>query len=126
MTERGKYLFDLYKFEQLSFKDSNDNLINRCLVFANAEEILDRICDFRGYEYPGLVKVTIDGGQGFLKVSLSVLPPGYDPLTDSVPKEDSDDSIEEAENAQSKVNHSPFMKGKLTGVNRLVIFCNST
>ena len=39
----------------------------------------------------------IDGGQGFLKIFISVLPSGYDPLTDSVLKGDSDDSNEEVE-----------------------------
>lgn len=121
LTKKGNFLFELYKFENITFKDSCNNLINRCLVFADAEDIIDRICDVRGYDYPGVVKVMIDGGQGFLKISLSVLPPGYDPLTDSVLKEDLDDSIEEAGNTELKVTHSPFMKGKLTSVSRLVI-----
>ena len=118
MTERGNILFESYKFENISFTDSCNNLIDRCLVFADAEDIIDRICDIRGYDYPGLVKVMIDGGQGFLKICLSVLPPGYDPLPDSVLKGDSDDSNEEVEN---KDNLSPFMKGKLTSVSRLLI-----
>ena len=80
LTERGNHLFELYKFENISFTDSSNNPIDRCLVFADAEDIIDRICDFRGYDYPGLVKVMIDGGKGFLKICLSVLPPDSLPL----------------------------------------------
>ena len=77
----------------ISLKISH-SLIDRCLVFADAEDIIDRICVIRGYDYSGLVKVMMDGGPGFLKICLSVLPPGYDPLTDFVLKGDSDDSNE--------------------------------
>ena len=121
LIERGKYLFELYKVENLSFKDSCNNSINIFLVYANAEDILDKICDERAFGNPRLVKVMIDGGQGFLKITLSVLPPNYNPLTDSIFCENSEDSDEQAVNTDLKGNYSPFIKGKLTGVRKLVI-----
>ena len=44
----------------------------------------------------------IDGGQGFLKVSLSVLPPNYIPMTDTAFKEGSGVSDEKRENTGLK------------------------
>ena len=62
----------------------------------------------------------IDGGQGFLKLSLSILPPNYNPITDSASK-DSEDSDKDAINTDMKGNNFPFMQIKLTGVRKLVI-----
>ena len=87
----------------------------------HAEDIIDRICDEKGFWHPGLVKGMIDGGQGFWKVPPSVLPPNYNPMTDTAFKEDSGDSDEKSVNIDLKGSHSPFMKGKLTGVRKLVI-----
>ena len=65
------------------------------MVYANSEDLLARVCELRGLKGHVFAKVMIDGGQGFLKVSLSVLPYDYNPISEEVfdnDFEESDDS----------------------------------
>ena len=82
MQERGKQLEDLYHVENCQFKDSKGYTNSRYLVYANSEDLLARVCELRGLKGHVFAKVMIDGGQGFLKVSLSVLSYDYSPISE--------------------------------------------
>ena len=88
------------------------------MVHANSEDLLARVCELRDLKGHVFAKVMIDGGQGFLKVSLSVLPYDYNPISEEVfdnEFEESDDSNITQEN--EIVTNSKY---KMTNVNKLV------
>ena len=82
--EREKQLEDLYHIENLQFTDSKGNTSCRYLVYANSEDLLTRVCKLRDLKGHVFAKVMIDDGKGFLKVSLSVLPYDYNPISEEV------------------------------------------
>ena len=92
MHEREKQLEELYHVENLQFTDSKGNTSCRYLVYANSEDLLTRVCELRDLKGHVFAKVMIDGGKGFLKVSLSVLPYDYNPISEEVFNNDSDES----------------------------------
>ena len=120
MQERGKQLEDLYHVENLQFKDSKDYTSSRYLVYANSEDLLARVCELRDLKGHVFAKVMIDGGQGFLKVSLSVLSFDYSPISEGVFDnnfEDSDDSMITQENELITYSKS----NRITSVNKLFL-----
>lgn len=83
------------------------------------------ITNLRGFDGIPSVKVMADGGQGFLKFCLTILPENYDPIAD---KGLSQEELEEEEVSEPASKRSTYIeggsaakKGKLTGVNRLIM-----
>ena len=62
------------------------------MVYANSEDLLTRVCELRDLKGHVFAEVMIDSGKGFLKVSLSVLPYDYNPTSEEVFSNDSDES----------------------------------
>ena len=118
--ERGKQLEDLYHVENLQFTDSKGNTSCRYLVYANSEDLLTRVCKLRDLKGHVFAKVMIDGGKGFLKVSLSVLPYDYNPISEEVFNNDSDESDDSNITQENKlVTNSK--SNKITSVKKLVL-----
>ena len=72
-------LEEFYKIKHEQFVTSryekNEVFEDRPIIYGIAEDLLLRVCQERGFEINNvLVKVYADGGQGFLKLSMSVFP----------------------------------------------------
>ena len=89
ITKKGMILSDLYNLSKLSFEDG-DETVERPVVWANAEDLLSAVADERGIGGQLFVKVMADGGQGFLKICMTVLPENYNPDLDREATEDDD------------------------------------
>ncbi|CAH0560139.1 unnamed protein product [Brassicogethes aeneus] len=78
VSKRAKLLAELYHHDVLDF-DVEKCLVKqrRPVVWGNAEEILQNIIDRRNLIGNYGVKVMADGGQGFFKISMSVIPKSY-------------------------------------------------
>ena len=75
MSKESKKLKHLYHLDELLFDtDCKEGKEKRPVVWANAEELLDYVVSDRKIIGHRNVKVMMDGGQGFLKVCLSVFP----------------------------------------------------
>ena len=79
-----------------------------------------RIIEARNFQNGVEVKVMADGGQGFLKMSLTVLPKDYDKIMDSPVSESG--SIQRKRSLYSE-GGSCGKTQTLTGVNRLIMLC---
>ena len=137
VSERGKLLKDIYNVQIQTFKDNKGNDLQRHVVWADAAELVEAVCNERSFAGPVVVKAMADGGQGFLKICLTILPHNYDPDLDRAPTDKELEILEpdfavaeEAENLDSpKKKRSRYteggtlQKGKLTGVQRLIMLC---
>ena len=87
LSEKRRTLENIYKVSQLDFDIPNkkgNNKSLRYVVYADAEELLDKILEERSENNNVLVKVMADGGQGFLKICFTVIPECYiDELNES-------------------------------------------
>lgn len=113
MAKNSKILEDIYKEEVLEFDVKNCVIKKkRPVIYADAEELLDCIITKRNFIGNVNVKVMADGGQGFFKISMSVLP---------------DDNEIQENNLKRRHLYSEGgttgQKGMLTSVNRLIMLC---
>ncbi|CAH1106663.1 unnamed protein product [Psylliodes chrysocephalus] len=93
----------------------------RPVVFANAEELLEAVIQNRKLEGNFLIKVIADGGQGFFKISLTILPENYsfDNYDDYDPTSREGSSSADDPNECGKLAKTR----KLTSVNKLIMLC---
>lgn len=115
VSQRAKTLENVYRSDTLEF-DVENNAANqkkaiggqknskqkrtvakkitlkqrRPVVWANAEEILNTVIDKRGLIGNYLVKVMADGGQGFFKIGMTIIPEDY--ISESIADSDEDHS----------------------------------
>ncbi|CAH1109213.1 unnamed protein product [Psylliodes chrysocephalus] len=84
MTENSKTLLDIYHQDQVEFDVENSGAKEkRTVIWANAEELIESVIEKRKLEGFYLIKIMADGGQGFFKVSMTILPANDDPAYDS-------------------------------------------
>ena len=121
LSEKRRTLENIYKVSQLDFDIPNkkgNNKSLRYVVYADAEELLDKILEERSENNNVLVKVMADGGQGFFKISFTVIPECYiDELNES-----HGDYLKQ-ERITYKDGGSLSNLSKLTGVNKLIMIC---
>ena len=89
----------------VEFKDNDGNILKRPFVWADAKDIVDEI-------WSSLYESYGDGGQGILKMCITILPDGYEPQihrTKSIIEleDDSDSEIE----AHSLPKRSTYASG---------------
>lgn len=124
-SEKSKTLEDVYKEGIFDFDtDNTTGKEKRPVVWADAEELLEAIINHRNLTGNIIVKVMADGGQGFLKISMTVLPENYAPdldrsIDDSSFDEDLDLPIKKRRLYSE--GGSTAMKAKLTSVHRLIM-----
>ena len=128
VTKVGQKLADLYKLEYHNFEGKEGIKVKRPVVYADAEELVATVTDARGYLGVVFVKVMADGGQGFLKICVTVLPENYNPDLDRASTEEDDELVAELDGNQgSSGKRSTYKEGggigtfKLTSVKRLLI-----
>ena len=121
LSEKIRALEDIYKISQLNFDIPNkkgNNKSLRYIVYADAEELLNKILEERSEDGNVLVKVMADGGQGFFKICFTVIPEIYpDELNES------HDGFFKQERSKYKDGGSFSKLSKLTGVNKLIMLC---
>ena len=121
ITKKGMILSDLYNLSKLSFEDG-DETVERPVVWANAEDLLSAVADERGIGGQLFVKVMADGGQGFLKICMTVLPENYNPDLDREATEDDDnETMTEPGKRATYKEGGGIGKCKLTSVKRTIL-----
>ena len=89
ISERTKLLKDICNIDTLAFDTTNSNQKEmRPVVWADTEKLIETVLDKRYFVGDYLVKVMTDGGQGFFKICLSIVPytPTETDSEDDVPK----------------------------------------
>lgn len=99
LSDKSKTLDTFYNTGRFEFDTGTDKTSKqiRPVVWANATELLDCIIDRRNIIGNVMIKVLADSGQGFLKLSMTVLPEDYSDEKDN--------------------------KRKMTSVHKLLILC---
>lgn len=126
LAEETSKLDDVYHIKEgIVFDIDGGKQAERPVIYANCEEILDRVINERGYIGSPNVIVLADGGGGFLKFCMTVLP--EDHAWDNDDEEEMISAMENMESpVKSKFGHSSYAeggtmkKGKLTGVKRVI------
>ena len=113
-------LDDLYHVDTFNM-DTEKGIKARPVVYADCEKILDKVVEERGYVGRPSVLAMADGGQGFLKICLTILPQDYD--TEAVDPDSDNDQPPKPRRSTYAEGGSMKHKRKLTGVNRLIIVC---
>ena len=90
MQATGRSLESLYNITHAEFdlEGKEKKREQRPVVWADAESLLDAVNEERGNTGPVFVEIMADGGQGFLKIAMTVLPEHYDPALDRAPSSD--------------------------------------
>lgn len=131
MTEVSNSLKNVYKAGSFEFECSAKKEV-RPVVYADAEELLDEVIIKRNLQGNVTVKAMADGGQGFFKISLTILPENYSPIENSSTQEASDDenhqhNSEDFNGPKKRKSYeeggSISKKGKLTSVDSLILLC---
>ena len=133
MSEKSKILKDVYKHGTYEFDCSDENTSikqKRPVVYADAEELLDAVIEERNLVGDVIIKVMADGGQGFFKISLTILPENYSLETDTS-IENTEDYVEDDNLIFNNLNNqkrtlyseggSMSKKNKLTSVHKLIL-----
>lgn len=135
-SEQSKVLADVYKLDSFEFECEGKANISkelRPVVFANAGELLEAVIENRKLEGNFLIKVMADGGQGFFKISLTILPENcsLDNYEDYGPTSEERPSSSGSANGPRKRKSSSYpagggkvtKRGKLTSVDKLIMLC---
>ena len=111
LSEHCKSLSDIYNEQWLEFDAEGDKKEIRPVVWADAETLLDAVIDKRNLCGYYVIKLMADGGQGFFKISMTILPENY--------------AVDEAGKKRSLYceGGSVGKEAKLTSVERLIILC---
>ena len=103
VVDISKKLEDLYHVKEDIFDLEGGKRDTRPIVFANAEEILDRVMEERYYVgYPNVIALA-DGGGGFFKICLTVLPENHWDQAKGEEADDEDEMVEMMANMESPV-----------------------
>ena len=98
------------------FEDSDGKASELPVVWADAEKILSAVSEERNFIGKVFVKAMADGGQGFLKICLTILPEDFD--NDAT---DSDDSKGEPSKRSTYEEGDGIGTYKLTSVKRVIM-----
>lgn len=128
MSQASKVLKDLYKVSLYKFDcEKISDKQERPVVYADAEELLDTIIEKRNFTGNCIVKVMADGGQGFFKVSLTILPENYSPHSNFEGSENDDFTLDDINQCKKRALYSEGgsigKKCKLSSVHKLILLC---
>lgn len=128
MSLQSKVLSDLYKVNSYEFDcEGTANKQERPVVFANAEELLNSVIENRKLVGNCIVKVMADSGQGFFKISLTILPENYSPKLNCESTQNDEFSLDNSNEYDKRSLYSEGgtvgKKSKLTSVDKLILLC---
>ncbi|CAH0550992.1 unnamed protein product [Brassicogethes aeneus] len=101
LSTRSTALEPLYKINEFEFeiegKYAENKKAKRPVVWCDAEGILNEVIERRNETGNVAVKVMADGGQGFFKICLTIMPKNYNPDDNTIHENEEDevDSIAE-------------------------------
>ena len=123
-SDRSKLLEDIYKSKIEYFHiDSNDEQEERAVIWAYSREILEKIIEIRKFQEGVQVKVMADGGQGFLKMCITVIPKNDKTSQEKeIPKEGFD-NVSQGKRSLYSEGGTSGKKALLTGGNRVIMLC---
>ena len=108
-------LKDFYQKEDVNMKLKGDEMGTRTVVYANAKDVVERVCKERGIEGMPNVIITLDGGGGFFKVLATILP------EDNTWTDDPENKATTSSKRSSYEDGGTLHKGKLSGVKRAIV-----
>lgn len=119
-SRTAKALEDVYQCESNDFDvEKLSSKEKRPIVYAEAENLLENVLAARDHHGEIVIKLMADGGQGFFKISMTVLPKDY--------REDKSDDDEMSPPTKKRCTYAEGgILGKepnLNGVNRLILVC---
>ncbi|CAH0556510.1 unnamed protein product [Brassicogethes aeneus] len=117
------YKQGLYEFETNEKREEQ----NRAIVWADAEELVKAVIEKRNYIGKPEIKLMADGGQGFFKICLTILPENYSSVLNKG-LAGNQEIVEDEINAMDQGKRSTYAeggragkRGKLSGLQRLII-----
>ncbi|CAH1107748.1 unnamed protein product [Psylliodes chrysocephalus] len=114
-SERSKLLEEIYHNSMLEFDiEGSKAKEQRPVIWANASELLDAVVEKRIIIGNVVVKIMADGGQGFFKICMTVLPEDY--FCENY-------EVSEKKRKLYAEGGSVGVKPKLCSVNRLLMMC---
>lgn len=128
VSQKSKLLENLYRGDIKNFDcDDSGKMKLRPVVFADSEELLDTLLDLRKIIGKFFVKVQMDGGQGFLKLCLTLWPDD-DISRHDFENEQSDNDSVSAEGRTERKKRTSYAEGglmskkpKLTSAKRIIL-----
>lgn len=115
ISERTKLLEDNYEISTLEFDTKNTKgKEKRPVIWTNAEKIVTSILEKRNLVGNYTIKVMADGGQGFFKICLSIIP--------VIPESDEDLSIN-LPTKKRKLSRKINASSPETSVKKLIMLC---
>ena len=123
MSKNSKSLENVYTHDIFDFEINNKNeKEKRPVIWANAEELLDSVLQKRNLVGNCLIKIMADGGQGFFKICMTILPENYSPELDcSIGSDSEEDDVPIKKRKLYAEGGSSGKKAKLTSVHRLML-----
>lgn len=114
--ENGKVLKDVYKVGSHVFDvEGVDTKKNRPIVYADCEELLEAVVDYRNLIGDYYIKIMADSGQGFFKISMSLF----------TKNEDEGDADTSSPTKRAKYSEGGRIgkNSSLTSVYKIIIIC---
>lgn len=107
IAERANILKDFYKYDMFDFDvEKSDIPQKRPVVWCNSEEILEEVIVKRSLVGDYVIKIMADGGQGFFKVCMTILPGNY---------------VSDPDSASDSTQAKRMKFDKLTSVHKLIM-----
>ena len=121
MSEKCRTLESIYNISNLNFDCSfkkEKKKLPRYVVWADSVELINTILQERSENGNVLLKVMADGGQGFFKICVTIIPENYydDEFNESV-------EFVQPQRSTYTVGGTISKHSKVTGVNKLIMIC---
>lgn len=122
VSARSRDLDDVYQTSLAYFDTDSGGKQERPVVWANAEQLVEAVVTKRNLIGNYKIKIMADGGQGFFKLSMTLLPEDYAHDSDT---EDILGGSEHPTKKKLKLNSATRSLGssKLTSVKKLILLC---
>lgn len=126
---KSTQLSDLYKYDVRDFDIEGLKNVKQTIpvVYADAEELVSRIIEYRNLIDDYHIKVLADGGQGSFKICISLIPDNYNIENENGNANEVNEYVDSELPARKRSRYCEGgvsgQKAKLTSINRLIILC---
>ena len=127
LAKESAKLEDLYHIEKdLVFDGLGGKDVTRSVVFANCEQIVDKVCNERGYLDVPKIIINLDGGGGFFKICATILPEDHswgddeDSLVTAITEMES--PVKKKRSVSTYAEGGTMEKGLVSGMKRVIPF----
>lgn len=120
-SKKAKTLEDVYQCGHYNLDvEKEPEKENRPVVYADAEALLNSVMEARKQYGEVVIKLMADGGKGFFKISMTILPKNF---REEMSESDDGESPTKRQRTTYKEGGSLGKKSNLNGVNRLIMLC---